>query len=237
MNDTLPQSFARPLFSVSSRFAACGRATVLLLALCAALLLALPAQAGSKAFKPAPGTNATAKSGNATASKKAARPDGNNTYSKQEIKDAVEGFFAGTSQGLADIIEKVFQDLGRPTGYITGGEGGGAFVVGLRYGEGTLHLKNKGQKYVYWQGPSAGFDFGGNLSKTFTLVYGMTDMKQIYHRFPGVDGSVYVVGGFSMNYQRWKAVTLAPIRTGVGLRLGANVGYLHYTPGKHINPF
>ncbi|MFW5722108.1 MAG: DUF1134 domain-containing protein [Desulfohalobiaceae bacterium] len=161
----------------------------------------------------------------------------NSTYSRAELADEVQGFFEDTSQGLAEIIEKVFSDLGRPNGYIKGGEGGGALVVGLRYGEGTLHLKSGATRKVYWQGPSVGFDIGGNASKVFTLVYNLKDPDDIYQRFPGVDGSAYVVGGFSVNYQKSLETVLAPIRSGVGLRLGANVGYLHYTRNKSINPF
>ncbi len=224
------------------------RTSVIVAALClAALLLAqmtpTPAQAqaqdltGGKTGNATTATTAKSAKSAKTAKSKKAQPDGNNTYSKEEIKQAVEGFFAGTSEGLANIIEKCFNDLGRPVGYITGGEGGGAFIVGLRYGEGTLHLKNVGERYLYWQGPSAGWDFGGDLAKNFTLVYGMTKLNQIYKRYPGVDGSAYLVGGFSLNYQRRGPVTLAPIRSGVGLRLGANVGYLDYTKEKSINPF
>ena len=159
------------------------------------------------------------------------------TYSKDEIGAAVEDFFQGTSDGLAKVIEKAFKDLGRPVGYIRGNEGGGAFVVGLRYGEGVLHLKKGGTRKVYWRGPSLGFDVGGNACKAFTLVYGMTRLSSIYQRFPGVDGSAYFVGGVSMNYQRLNKITLAPIRTGVGLRLGANIGYLHYSRNSGVNPF
>lgn len=161
------------------------------------------------------------------------------TYSKTEIGQAVEGFFQDTAGNLAGLIEKIFEDQGRPNGYIKGNEAGGAVVAGLRYGEGLLYMKkveNLPMK-VYWQGPSVGFDLGLNASKVFTLVYNLPDPEAIFKRFPGVDGSAYVVGGFSMNYQRAGDVTLAPIRTGVGLRLGANVGYLHYTREKHANPF
>jgi hypothetical protein len=159
------------------------------------------------------------------------------TYSREEIRSEVEGFFEGATEGLAEIVEKVFKEHGRPNGYIKGGEGGGAIVVGLRYGEGTLQLKSGATRKLFWQGPSVGLDWGGNASKVFTLVYGLEDPDEIYQRFPGVDGSAYLVGGFSLNYQRSGQVVLAPIRTGVGLRLGANVGYLHYTRKKHINPF
>lgn len=159
------------------------------------------------------------------------------TYSKEEISQQVEGFFAETSKGLAGVIEKIFAEQGRPTGFIKGEEAGGALVVGLRYGKGRLQLKGQDPVDVFWQGPSVGFDAGVNAAKVFTLVYRLTDPARIFQRFPGVDGSAYVVGGFSMNYQRSEEITLAPIRTGVGLRLGANVGYLHYTREERMNPF
>jgi len=159
------------------------------------------------------------------------------TYTKEETIDAATRFFGGTSSGLAKAIEKAFSELGKPVGYIIGSEGSGAFVVGLRYGEGTLTYKGGGSTKVYWQGPSVGFDFGGNASKVFTLVYNLHWTKDLYQRFPGVDGSLYVVAGVGLNYQRANDITLAPIRTGVGLRAGANVGYLSYTREKTINPF
>ena len=166
-----------------------------------------------------------------------AAQDDSTTYSETEIEKEVLGFFDSTSQGLADVVRKAFADYGRPVGFIKGSEGGAAFVVGLRYGEGYLKLKSGETRKVYWQGPSAGLDLGANVAKTFTLIYGMTSTRQIFQRFPGVDGSVYIIGGFSMNYQQSGDIVLAPIRTGVGLRLGANVGYLTYTPKKTINPF
>lgn len=163
--------------------------------------------------------------------------DPENTYSEDEIGAAVEGFFSGTTKGLAQIIEKIFAEKGRPNGYITGNEGSGAIGVGLRYGSGYLHMKAGGRRKVYWQGPSIGFDAGGNASKVFTLCYDLPGFNSIYQRFPGVDGSVYVVGGFSMNYQQRGDIILAPIRTGVGLRAGINVGYVKFTDHKTLNPF
>jgi hypothetical protein len=163
--------------------------------------------------------------------------DESRTYSKEEIRQQVEGFFAGTTRGLAELLEKAFADYGRPTGFIRGEEGSGALVVGLRYGKGLLQLKDREPVQVYWQGPSVGFDVGVHAAKNFTLVYNLTDPERIFQRFPGVDGSVYVVGGFSMNYQKSEEIILAPIRTGVGLRLGASIGYLHYTREENINPF
>lgn len=167
----------------------------------------------------------------------AAQEHPDTTYSQTEIGEAVEDFFQDTAGGLAKIIQKAFEDYGRPNGYIKGNEAGGAFVAGLRYGEGVLYMKQHPKQKVYWQGPSIGFDIGGNASKVFTLVYNLPDPDHIFKRFPGVDGSAYVLGGFSMNYQKADNTVLAPIRAGVGLRLGANVGYLHYTREKSANPF
>lgn len=165
------------------------------------------------------------------------RADEEKTFSAQEISDAAEGFFGSTTQGLAEIIEKVFSDLGRPTAYITGEEVSGAFVVGLRYGKGDLNIKAGGTSKIFWQGPSIGFDIGGNASKSFVLIYGATSKEQIYARFPGVEGTFYFVAGLGVNYQGDGDVTLAPIRTGVGLRQGANIGYLHYSDEHSWLPF
>jgi hypothetical protein len=159
------------------------------------------------------------------------------TYSSEEIMKAANDFFGGTTQGLAKVVEKAFSEQGRPVAYIAGEEGSGAIGVGLRYGDGTLRFKDGTGGKVYWQGPSVGWDFGGNASKVFTLVYNMRSMDQLFQRYPGVDGSLYLVAGVGMNYQRSGTVTLAPIRTGVGLRAGANVGYLNYSREKRINPF
>lgn len=161
----------------------------------------------------------------------------NDTYSKDEILTKAEGFFGSTTKGLAQGIEKVFSELGQPNGYITGEEFGGAFFVGLRYGRGQLNQKSVAPRDVFWQGPSVGFDFGGNASKVFTLVYDLKQPGDLYRRFPGVDGSLYVIAGISLNYQRAGDITLAPIRTGVGLRAGANIGYLHYNREHSWLPF
>ncbi|MES1156247.1 MAG: DUF1134 domain-containing protein [Alphaproteobacteria bacterium] len=160
------------------------------------------------------------------------------TYSEDDIVHAAERFFGAGAEGLATVIRHVFADNGRPNGYIDGQEGSGAVGVGLRYGRGTLHQKNSSATHrVYWQGPSIGFDTGGNASKVFTLVYGLHNPDDIYQRFPGVDGSAYFIGGVGVNYQRADHITLAPMRAGVGFRLGANIGYLAYSRRRHINPF
>lgn len=158
-------------------------------------------------------------------------------YNRDEVNREVMGFFEGGSRGLAELVARAFKDLGQPVGFIKGNEGGGALVVGFRYGVGTLYLKGQPPVPVYWQSPSVGLDLGVNAGKVFTLVYGMNRPDQIFQRFPGVDGSAYVLGGFGMNYQRVGDITLAPIRVGVGLRLGASVGYQSYTREQTINPF
>jgi len=159
------------------------------------------------------------------------------TYSSDEILKAAAGFFGGTTEGLASIIEKAFADKGRPNGYIAGEEISGAFFVGLRYGRGTLNRKTAGPRQVYWRGPSIGWDFGGNASKAFTLVYNLKGDDSLFQRFPGVDGSFYFIAGVGMNYQQRNDVILAPIRTGVGFRAGANIGYLHYDREEGWSPF
>ena len=158
-------------------------------------------------------------------------------FSQVEIVRASSDFFGVAAQTISGVIERVFKENGLPTGYIAGTEASGAFVVGLRYGKGELYMKHRRRELVYWQGPSAGFDFGGNGSRVFTLCYGLDNGEQIYHRYPGVDGSIYFVAGFGVNYQRADGVTLAPIRAGVGARAGANVGYLDYSHKRHISPF
>ncbi len=165
-------------------------------------------------------------------------PDpGRTTYSRNEIVNAGHRFFGSLSSGLAKAIEYVFKQSGRPNGYILGEDAGGAFVAGLRYGEGRLYTKHAGTHRVFWQGPSIGYDFGGDGTRTMTLVYNLRSSRDIYRRFAGVQGSAYLVGGASVQLLKASHVTLAPIRTGVGLRLGANIGYLKYTRRPTWNPF
>ncbi|MGH6950221.1 MAG: DUF1134 domain-containing protein [Vitreimonas sp.] len=162
----------------------------------------------------------------------------NDTYSQDEILGAAQRFFGAGAEGLATVVARVFEDQGRPNGYIEGNEGAGAAGVGLRYGSGNLHLKGSSETTrVYWQGPSVGFDAGGNAARVFTLVYRLRRLDDIFRRYPGVDGSAYFVGGVGVNYQERDNVVLAPIRVGVGLRLGANIGYLSYTRRRRILPF
>ncbi len=168
------------------------------------------------------------------------RPDDEVTdgsYSSREIMEAGHGFFGSVSKGLASVVEYAFKQQGRPNGYILGQDAGGAFVAGLRYGEGTLYTKDAGSHRVYWQGPSIGWDAGAEGSKVMVLVYNLRDPEEIHQRFGGVDGSAYLVGGVGMTFLKSGPVIVAPIRSGVGLRFGANVGYLKYTRRPTWNPF
>lgn len=165
-----------------------------------------------------------------------AQPRQQSQFSSNEILDAGHRFFGGVSRGLAQVVEKAFSQWGLPNGYILGEEASGAFVVGLRYGEGTLYTKNAGDLRVFWQGPSVGFDTGGEGARTMMLVYNLPDTRSIYERFAGIDGSAYLIGGFGMTALTANNVVLVPIRSGVGLRLGANIGYLKFTPRATWNP-
>ncbi len=158
-------------------------------------------------------------------------------YTIDEIRAASAGFFGQMSANLGSVIEHVFRNSGRPTGYILGTEGGGAFLAGVRYGKGTLYLRSGGTQQVFWHGPSLGLDVGGEGSKTLFLIYKMTAPEQLYASFTGVDGSAYLVGGVGATLVTNGAVIMAPIRSGLGLRLGANIGYIRFTPKATWNPF
>ncbi len=158
-------------------------------------------------------------------------------YTAQEIIDSGHKFFGATSGGLATVVEKAFASYGLPNGYVLGEEGSGAIVGGLTYGEGTLYTKNAGDHKVFWQGPSVGWDFGGEGSRIMMLVYNLNDVQALYNRFGGVAGSAFVVAGVGLNVLKNGDVLLVPIRTGVGARLGINIGYLKLTEKPTWNPF
>lgn len=158
-------------------------------------------------------------------------------YTAQEIVDSGHQFFGATSGGLASAIEKIFSSYGLPNGYILGEEGSGALIGGLTYGEGTLYTKNAGDHKVFWQGPSLGWDFGGQGSRAMMLVYNLDDVSRLYDRFGGVSGSAYVIAGVGFNVMRNGNMLLVPVRTGVGARLGINLGYLKLTQQPTWNPF
>ncbi len=149
----------------------------------------------------------------------------------------ISGFLGVSAESIAVILSRLASDFDEPDAFIVGGEAAGAAGPGLRYGRGTLVTRDGRRGRVYWQGPSIGWDIGGNASRTFTLVYNLNDPNDLFRRFPGVEGSAYLVGGVGVNYQRAEDITLAPIRAGAGLRLGANVGYLAYSRDRNILPF
>ncbi len=158
-------------------------------------------------------------------------------YGPGELIDSGHRFFGSVSRGLAQVVERAVSKWGLPNGYILGEEAGGAIIAGLRYGEGTLFTKNAGDLRVFWEGPSIGFDWGGEGARTMILVYNLPATQAIYQRFAGVDGSAYFVGGFGMTALTANNIVLVPIRSGVGLRLGANIGYLKFTQRPTWNPF
>jgi hypothetical protein len=164
-------------------------------------------------------------------------PSASKSFSPQEVIDAGHGFFGSVSRGLASVVEKATSQWGQPNGYILGEEASGAFVGGLRYGEGTLYTKNAGDLRVFWQGPTVGFDWGGEGARTMMLVYNLPATEAVYQRFAGIDGSAYFIGGFGMTALTANGVVVVPIRSGVGVRLGANIGYLKFTPQATWNPF
>ncbi|KJS15342.1 MAG: hypothetical protein VR78_09050 [Hoeflea sp. BRH_c9] len=166
-----------------------------------------------------------------------AQSAGSSQYTAQEVIDAGHGFFGSASGGLAKVVEKAFQSYGLPNGYILGQEASGAFIGGLTYGEGELFTKNAGQHEVFWQGPSLGLDYGGNGNRTMMLVYNLPSVDGVYGRFGGVSGSAYVVAGLGMTVLKRDGVLVVPIRTGLGARLGINIGYLKMTSAPTWNPF
>lgn len=164
-------------------------------------------------------------------------PVKHDTYSEDEVAKAASQFFATGAKGLSDVLGKVLKERGRPMAFIRGEEAGGAVGVGVRYGRGELVYKGGGGRKVYWQGPSIGFDLGANAVKVFVLVYDLPNTDALFQRYPGVEGSLYFVGGFGVNYAQTDGITLAPVRFGVGWRQGIGVGYMHFSREKRINPF
>jgi hypothetical protein len=192
------------------------RATLRLAALTLCLVIFVPALASAQSGPP---------------------PENKKTYGPDEIIREGHKFFGTVSRGLAEIVQAAFSKWGEPNGYILGQEGSGAFVVGLRYGDGKLYTRNAGDRRVFWEGPSVGFDYGGEGARTMMLVYSLPATDAIYQRFAGIDGSAYFIGGFGMTALTANNVVIVPIRSGVGLRLGANIGYLKFTPKATWNPF
>ena len=167
----------------------------------------------------------------------AAAANPSTTYAEDDLIGAAESVFGKGAEGLARLIEDVLRKQGEPNGYIVGREGGGAFVLGVRYGSGTLFHKVEGQRPVYWTGPSIGLDAGANAGNTFVLVYNLYDTEELYERYPAGEGQAYLVGGFNASYLRKGNVVLIPIRVGAGLRLGVNAGYMRFSKKQRWLPF
>ncbi len=170
-----------------------------------------------------------------TASTRADTPP--DSFSPEEVVDSGHRFFGDISRGLAEVVQEACRRWGLPNAYILGQEASGAFIGGLRYGEGKMYTRNAGDQRIYWQGPSVGFDWGGDGDRTMMLVYNLPSVRAIFSRYGGVNGSAYFVGGFGFTALATTDSVVVPIRTGVGARLGVNVGYLKFTQNPTWNPF
>jgi hypothetical protein len=166
-----------------------------------------------------------------------APPHRGDTFTSEQVKRQGYDYFGTASRGLAKVVEEAFSRWGQPNGYVLGQDTGGALIGGLRYGDGTLYTRNAGDRRVFWQGPSVGFDVGGEGARTMMLVYNLPATDAIYQRFAGLEGWAYVIGGFGMTALGSGNIVVVPIRSGAGLRLGANIGYLKFTPQATWNPF
>jgi len=162
-----------------------------------------------------------------------------NTFDKKEMVDKAKIYFADLSEGVSIIIERSFNDFGKPSAYIEGDEFSAAFFGGIRYGGGKIYFKDGTNKEIYWNGPSLGFDFGANASKVFTLIYNLEseNIKKIYDRYPDAEGTLFLVAGLAINYQQKDDIIITPVRSGIGLRVGVNLGYTKYTKKKSLIPF
>jgi len=159
------------------------------------------------------------------------------TYSGDELIGKGKAFFGSIAEGLASLVERAVSQYGQPNAYVLGEEGSGAVFAGVRYGEGKMYTRNAGNRDLYWQGPSLGFDVGGDGSRVMMLVYNLPRVDAIFGRYPGIDGSAYVVGGLGMTAMKYGDVYIVPIRSGIGARFGVNVNYLKFTQEPTWNPF
>lgn len=201
---------------------------------------ALPAETGQETAVPSSDTlpsYPTSSPATTTAPATAPTAAQSGSYREDDLIGAAEGVFGKGASGLADLIKDLLKKQGEPNAYIVGREGGAALVVGLRYGSGTLHHKVEGERPVYWTGPSIGFDAGANAASTFVLVYNLFDSEELYTRFPAGEGQAYLIGGFHVSYLRKGDKVLIPVRSGAGLRLGVNGGYMKFSRKQNWFPF
>jgi hypothetical protein len=197
------------------------RSTILAAAAFAALIGTLPLQASAQTVQRAYASN----------------PGSPDSFNSNELVESGHQFFGSASRGIALALQEAIRRWGEPNGYILGQEASGAFFGGLRYGEGKLFTRNAGDRRIFWQGPSLGFDVGGDGARTMMLVYNMPFTDALYKRFVGIDGSAYFIGGFGMTAAVADEMVVVPIRSGVGARLGINMGYLKFTGEPTWNPF
>ncbi len=158
-------------------------------------------------------------------------------FSESTLVISAAKYLGTTAESMAEIMDNVFSQYGIPDAIIRGEEVSAAVVFGLRYGRGTLEMRSGAQHPIYWRGPSAGVDTGGNAAKSFTLVYGIQNVEEVYSRFGGVDGSAFYLGGVAVNYLQRDNIVMAPMRAGVGLRAGVSIGYLKFTRDSGWFPF
>jgi len=199
----------------------------------AALVVGLQTAAPAMAEQTAPAPNVTP-----TDDKPAPLPPAKaTTFAEDDVLGAAEDVFGKGAEGLAEIVRKSMKSYGQPNAYIVGREAGGAIILGVRYGSGTLYHKVEGQMPVHWTGPSVGFDIGGDGSKTFALVYNLNNSEDLFRRYPAAEGKAYLVGGFAVNYLQRDDVIIVPIKLGVGWRLGLNAGYMKFSHKGKLLPF
>jgi hypothetical protein len=196
-----------------------------------------PAPGADPQAAPAPVSSPSTAASAPSASERAGSSIRGDTVPRKDVFSAAEGVFGKGARGLGEVIEKLLREQGEPSAYITGREAGGAFVVGVRYGSGTLHHQIEGDRPVYWTGPSIGFDAGADANKVFVLVYNLHDSQRLYRRYPAAEGNAYVVGGFTASYLRRGDIVLIPVRLGVGARLGVNAGYMRFSEKNRWLPF
>src|SRR3954451_13194029 len=96
---------------------------------------------------------------------------GPESFSGEELIASGHHFFGMASKGLAMTVEEAVRRWGEPNGYIVGQEASAAIFGGLRFGEGVLFTRTAGERRIYWQGPSLGFDLGGDGGGPMSLVF------------------------------------------------------------------
>jgi hypothetical protein len=158
-------------------------------------------------------------------------------FSESALVVSAAKYLGATAESMAEIMNNVFSRYGEPTAVVRGEEVSAAVMFGLRYGRGTIKFLDGSEEALFWRGPSAGIDTGGNASKMFALVYGVHQGEDLHMRIGGADGSAFYIGGVSASYLQRNEIVVVPMRAGVGLRAGVSVGYLKFAPSSGWFPF